>query len=218
MCADGSRCPRKTNAPADYAAPYHEAVKMHGAGFEATLWSSPKTQNLRFKIITDMAPLANKRILDAGAGQGDFAHYLIEHQIGFAHYVGLDCVPELVCAAKENAPAQCAFYEEDFIKDEKVFGRFEPDWVIFSGSLNTLDETQARKTIQQALDAAREGVVFNFLSNRFHEKWKEHELPPARRFDTLAFLDWSLERSSRVSFQQDYLDGHDATILIYNEC
>jgi hypothetical protein len=60
-------------------------------------------------------------------------------------------------------------------------------------------------------------VVFNFLSDRVHPRWAEQDLGPARRFDTAAWLDWSLELSTCVSFTQDYLHGHDATILIRHE-
>ena len=36
-----------------------------------------------------------------------------------------------------------------------------------------------------AFDAAAQGVVFNFLSDRPHPRWKEKDLRPARRFDTV---------------------------------
>ena len=62
--------------------------------------------------------------------------------------------------------------------------------------------------------AATHGVVFNFLSDRCHERFADRDLTPARRFDTAAWLDWSLHQTPLVSFTQDYLDGHDATILL----
>ena len=75
------------------------------------------------------------------------------------------------------------------------------------------DRTRARA----GFDASAQGVVFNFLSDKCHPRWSGRDLTPARRFDTLAWLRWSFELSSRVCFTQSYMDGHDATILILHE-
>ena len=80
-----------------------------------------------------------------------------------------------------------------------------------------MDDEMARKLIEAALEASAQGVIFNFLSDRHHPKWADRDLGPSRRFDTKAWLDWALGKSSRVSFTQDYLDGHDATIMIRHE-
>ena len=60
-------------------------------------------------------------------------------------------------------------------------------------------------------------MVFNFLSDRPHKRWADCDLAPAGRFDTAAWLDWAMDQSSKVAFTQDYLDGHDATILIRHD-
>jgi hypothetical protein len=98
-----------------------------------------------------------------------------------------------------------------------VLARDHPDYVCLSGTLNTMNDDLARRVVRAAFDAAGQGVVFNFLSNRPHARWSGRDLAPARRFDTAAWLDWSLGLSSRVSFTQDYLDGHDATIMIRHD-
>ena len=71
-----------------------------------------------------------------------------------------------------------------------------------------------RAALKASFEAAAVGVVFNFLSNRPDEQWHDKDLGPARRFDTIRWLDWSLHLTSLVRFAQDYLDGHDATIVI----
>lgn len=91
------------------------------------------------------------------------------------------------------------------------------DYICFSGSLNTMDEAVARRLVDRAFDAAAQGVIFNFLSNRCHPRWHQRSLGPARRFNTLAWLDWAMSRTSRVAFTQDYLDGHDATLLLRHD-
>ena len=39
----------------------------------------------------------------------------------------------------------------------------------------------------------------------------------ATSIDTVAWLDFALGLGSRVSFTQDYFDGHDATILVRHD-
>ena len=67
----------------------------------------------------------------------------------------------------------------------------------------------------QAFDAARVGVVFNFLSNRPHREWDGRDLTPARRYDTVDWLDWAMGRTPLVRFSQAYYRGHDATIAMF---
>jgi hypothetical protein len=76
---------------AEYLQPYRDSAMKHGSDFEVTLWASPHSQQLRFKIFTQMCDLTGKRMLDAGCSRGDFAIYLIEHQIAFDRFIGVDC-------------------------------------------------------------------------------------------------------------------------------
>ena len=80
-----------------------------------------------------------------------------------------------------------------------------------------MDEESARRLVQTSFEAATQGVVFNFLSNRPNEEWEGKALGPAHRFDTIRWLDWALHLTPRVRFAQDYLDGHDATIVMRRE-
>ncbi len=110
-----------------------------------------------------------------------------------------------------------SFHVTDLVADASVFARHEPDWVCLSGTLNTMDENTARRLVEAAFDAAAQGVVFNFLSDRFLPRWEGRDLAPAHRFDTAAWLSWAMTLTSRVSFTQTYLDGHDATLMIVHD-
>jgi hypothetical protein len=57
-------------------------------------------------------------------------------------------------------------------------------------------------------------VVFNFLSDRAGPECLARDVGPARRFNTVGMIDWALTHTSLVSFSQDYMDGHDATIMM----
>ncbi len=200
-----------------YLDPYREAVGRHGPGFEATLWGSREAQVLRFDVMVDLAGFESCVVLDAGCGEGDFAARLLEREVPFERFVGVDAVPEMIESARRRDLPRCVFEARDVVADPAVLSTGGPDFVCISGALNTMDEPVARRLVAGAFEAAAQGVVFNFLSDRHHPKWNDRNLGPAHRFDTLAWLDWAFGKTCRVSFTQDYLDGHDATIMMRHE-
>ncbi|MHC4989543.1 MAG: methyltransferase domain-containing protein [Planctomycetota bacterium] len=204
-----------------FLTPYREAVERHGPSFEATLWGSRAAQQLRFDVMIDQIEPRGCTLLDAGCGQGDFAQRLLDRDIDFAHYVGIDALEPMIESARErrldDGRGRVRFEVMDLLAGAQTLGRFEADYVCISGTLNTMDEATARSLVKAAYEQAAQGVVFNFLSDRCHQDWAERDLRPARRFDTVGWLDWSMRLSSRVSFTQAYLDGHDATIAIHHE-
>jgi len=200
-----------------YLQPYRQAVERHGAGFEATLWHSVEAQVLRFDVMIGLSHLEGRAVLDVGCGQGDFAARLLERRVPFARYVGVDALAEMVEAARQRRLERCEFICRDALADPAVLRTGEPDYVCICGTLNTMDEQTARRLVGAAFDAAARAVVFNFLSSPDHPRFAGRDTAPARRFDPLRWLDFALGLSTRVTFTQAYLDGHDATILIEHD-
>jgi len=210
---------------AAYLEPYEVAAKRHGASFEATLWASRDAQRERFRIIGTMAELSGRVLLDAGSGCGDLALFLRERGVHPARYIGLEGVAQVASAACQCAIPGAEFVEADFVADHQVFSRHRPDVIVFSGSLNTLDQGEALAVLDRAWAAVgaapclaqgqTAALVFNFLSDRCSDRLRRQDSSPARRFDTTAMLDWTLQRCPAVRFRQDYLpEGHDATIAM----
>ena len=200
-----------------YLKPYREAMQQFGPGFQATLWNSRESQVLRFDVMIDLAGFDDCVVLDAGCGPGDLAARLIERNVAFTRYVGIDAMAEMIETAQARQLARCEFRVADLLSVPAVLGDVEPDYVCISGTLNTMDEDAARRLVSAAFDAAAQGVIFNFLSDRPHSRFDGKDLTPASRFDTVRWIDWAMGRSSRVSFTQAYLDGHDATIMIQHD-
>ncbi len=207
----------------DYLKPYAEAVRTHGAGFEATLWLSREKQAQRFAVIAEATDLTGRVIVDAGCGLGDFAAYLHERGVEYGRYIGLEAIPEMVARARSRALPEARFEVVDFARDADCFARLAKsdryDIAVFSGSLNTFDEDHARAVVRRAFDEAGiggggGGVVFNFLSSR-HGKEHTPDPSPARRFDPLRMADWALGLTPRVLLRQDYMGGHDATVGMF---
>ncbi len=197
-----------------YLNPYREAVTKHGPGFAATLWGTEAAQKLRFDVFQNMAGFDGCSLLDAGCGQGDMAAHYLKSGVALNRYHGVDALPEMVEKAIARNLPRCTFATADLVNDSSIWSHADADYICFSGTLNTMNDDMARGLIHAAFTAAHQGVIFNFLSDRPHPRWHDRDLTPARRFSTLDWLDWSFTLSSRVCFAQDYLDGHDATILI----
>ncbi|MDP6312237.1 MAG: NAD(P)-binding domain-containing protein [Phycisphaerales bacterium] len=88
------------------------------------------------------------------------------------------------------------------------------DWIVVSGTLNTMEQPLAETILHTAWQSCDIGLTFNFLSDRPHPRWHDADLGPAHRFHLPAWYAWALERTPLVACRQDYLDGHDATILM----
>ena len=100
-----------SKAPDAYLEPYREAQKRHGHGFDVTLWGSPKTQQTRFGVFTEMVYLPGKRILDAGCSRGDFAAFLLERELAYESFTGVDGLPEVIDYANKRGLPRAEFHD-----------------------------------------------------------------------------------------------------------
>lgn len=147
-----------------YLQPYLDAARTHGDGFGSLLWASPQTQAARFDAIRRIVDLAGKSVLDVGCGRADLLEYLLKHGIRPADYVGIEAVDALANAAERKQLPGCVIVRADFVAEPlRLFAG--ADVVIFSGSLNTADDSVFYTTLRHAFEAATESLVFNFLDS-----------------------------------------------------
>lgn len=197
-----------------YLEPYRQSHARHGAEFPVTLWASPQSQELRFRVFTEMCFLAGKRILDAGCGRGDLAAYLWHRQILYERYIGIDALEEVIVYARSRNLPRAEFHAGDILLDPTVLRIGQPQVICISGTLNTMTLEAATQVLENAWAAAEETLLFNFLSARCAAAAPRQE-EPVHRMDPLYFLDWALKKTSQVQFRQDYFPhGHDATICM----
>ena len=150
-------------------------------------------------------------ILDVGCGLGDFADYLIDHQISFASFQGIDAMEQMISEANNKSLPRCTFSIGDVIENEGLLQGF--DWITMSGTLNAMPQSLAMELVSKAFSACTIGVAYNFLSNQCKHNLEE-DLTPASRFDTVQMLEQAFKLTRNVTFDQSYLDGHDATIIL----
>jgi SAM-dependent methyltransferase len=155
-------------APEPYLLPYLRAAHQHGADFPSLLWASPHTQAARFDAIERLGRLHGKSVLDVGCGRADLLTFLLGRGVRPADYVGIEAVEDLAVAAEANCRKlpDATILRADFFREPlRMF--VAADVVVFSGSLNTIEDGDFYATVRRAYDAAAEAVVFNFLCNSY---------------------------------------------------
>lgn len=197
-----------------YLTPYRRAQRTTGTDFDVTLWANPRSQQRRFAVMERMVMLAGRRILDAGCSRGDFAQYLIERNVAYARFIGIDGLAEVIDFARTRGLRDAEFHCGDFVSDPSLLRTGDPQVIAISGSLNTMQDDLAMQVLENAWQATQEVLIFNFLSDRAHAAAPPQQ-DPARRLNTMRLLDWALDRTWAVQLRHDYFrDGHDATIMM----
>jgi len=192
----------------NYLEPYTAAAKRYGAGFSSLLWASPRTQRARFDALARLGDFQGRCVLDVGCGRADLVDYLCQNKLTPHRYIGIEAVTQLADAARAKPHDFAKILEADFIIDPSAMN-VDAQLVVFSGSLNTLDDRTFYTSLRCGFAAARSAVIFNFLSSpllagQSYLHWRH----PA---DVLAF---ARTLSSDVQALEDYLQG-DCTIAIW---
>lgn len=155
-------------APEPYLLPYLRAAERHGSAFPTLLWASPQTQSKRFDAIERLGNLHGKSVLDAGCGRADLLTFLLDRGVRPDDYVGIEAVEDLAAAAEINCRRLpgATVIRADFVREPaRLFAG--ADVVVFSGSLNTVEDAEFYETLRRAFDAAAESLVFNFLCHSY---------------------------------------------------
>jgi SAM-dependent methyltransferase len=197
-----------------YLEPYRRSQRRHGTRFEVTCWASPDSQRRRFEVFAELVFLGGSCILDAGCSRGDFAAYLLEEEIPFTRYIGIDALGGVIEHARQRGLARCEFHVGDLLTEPRLLCLGRPDVICMSGTLNTMDDAHALALLESAWQAAGQALLFNFLSDRCGVR-APGQSGGCRRLDTLGIMNWALSWTWDVAFRQDYFaDGHDATIAM----
>lgn len=138
---------------------YEALLQEHGDSHLSAQYSSRESQEVRFRILADIADLNGKRILDFGCGTGHLATYLKANGVS-CEYTGVDIVPGFFPVAREKNPEARFGLMEEF--------RWETfDYAFVSGVFNNrMDHNEAfyQQTVRQLLDMVTGGLAFNMMS------------------------------------------------------
>jgi SAM-dependent methyltransferase len=184
-------------------AKYRNGFEEHGYSPKALGWDKGR-QDIRFAVLLGFFPeLRGKSILDIGCGFGDL-NRVIESRVGSEYeYVGVDLVGELVEVARERNPgANLRFVEADFLAApfDETF-----DIVVASGIFNHKfesgeNEAFTDRVLAKAFSLCREGIAFDFLSDKVDYRYDHtyHNSP-----ERILGVAYTLSR--RVMLRNDYM-------------
>lgn len=208
--------------PGSYLDPYRQVLEHSGPCFESLLWQSRAHQEVRFRTIAEVGGLAGRVVADLGCGRADMLAWLHGAGIRVARYIGVDALAPMIGCGAEVARAlgykEACFMLADFAVDGRLMGALVRSHgaqaLVFSGSLNTMEEPMARAVLGRAWEAIKDvrggRLVFNFLSDYDGPGPRGY----TRRFATDELLAWAKSCTERVLFRHDYLGTRDATIAM----
>jgi SAM-dependent methyltransferase len=193
---------------------YEDGYREFGYDERALRWSKVK-QWARFDILTSHFDCRGKAILDIGCGFGDLILTLNEKAAGEYEYLGIDLSPSLVNRARieYGGSPEIRFECGDFLAADIP----EADFAIASGIFNIKlaegdNDFFIFQTMTKAFDLCREGIAFDFLSDRV-----DYRLPESFHASPERILSLAHGLSRRVILRSDYMPFEFAIIVFKDD-
>jgi len=82
---------------------FSSKAKEHGDSVRSLAWESDYTQQTRFAVLSEIAPLDGMRVLDVGCGKADLFAFLLDRGTD-VNYYGVDFTRELLEIARKKYP------------------------------------------------------------------------------------------------------------------
>jgi trans-aconitate methyltransferase len=185
---------------------YKEALAIFGDHDARSVhWSSEEGQHTRFLVLSQVANLSHRSVLDVGCGLGDFYKFFIDQKID-VDYTGIDIIADFIARAKERFP-DGHFECKDITAVTETY-----DVVLASGALSfkvTGSLAYHFSVIKKMYDAAKIAVAFNMLNRATHV---DDDVYAA--YNPTEVVDFCKTFCPRVEIITDYLP-QDFTIYLY---
>ena len=199
--------PNKMDDELKTARSFNALYQRHGYSYKALDWGSREGQELRFQILSEIAPLDGTTILDVGCGFGHFYNWLSTQGIRLS-YTGIDIADQIIQEAKRAHPEARFLVGSpsnlEFLRDERF------DYVFASGIFSTYTSDPMewmQSCIKRMWQWSRRGVAFNSLS-----AWALEPDPQEFYADPIAVLGGCKPLTSWISMRHDY---HSRDFSVY---
>lgn len=189
---------------------FGKLLKKYKNGWKAVGYGHRESQTIRFKVLTQIADLNHKTVLDVGCGLGHLVSFFERNKIK-VEYTGYDIIKKFIEKASKLYPEKRFEVKNimEKIPDEKF------DYVLACGVLNIPighNEEYIRELIKRMFSMCNEGVAINMLSS-----YADYYDPKCYYYSPEKILEWVLKKVSRWTvLRHDYLP-HDFTLYIYKE-
>lgn len=203
------RNPSKELSDTDAIVWFHQYKinQYNNQDYRALGWRDSESQQIRFKVLAQIADLNHHSVLDAGCGHGDLRTFL-KDVYPDVHYQGIEQMRKFVAVAQRRYATwpNTTFHEGNFMTDTLP----EVDYTLINGSLNyrSSDPEFIYKAIKRLYDNSKLGFGFNLLS---------HITPNDNlvSYNPETILTYCRTLSNHVVFKDDYAD-EDYTIFMYH--
>ncbi len=178
---------------------YKDSHEEHGISAQGVHWDSEFTQFKRFEVLTNFIKndFKDSSLIDVGCGYGAYLTYLKKENLFPDIYLGIDCEKFILDITSKKFDKN-VFLKCNILKNEIP----NADYLICSGALNILNQTDFLEAIENCYRASNKGFVFNFLS--------PHSLH-GLSFEII--YGFCKELATKVTVEDDYLPN-DCTIFL----
>lgn len=185
---------------------YKPLLEKFGSSYQAVNWGSAYGQELRFKILLEVADVAKGSILDVGCGVGQLVEYLQANSFA-GTYCGVDLLPEMVKTAAARYP------HHDFAVIDVLQGDRLPqaDFVFGSGLFYIGNQEIMERTVQSMFASCHKAAAFNTLST-----WASEKEAGEFYADPGTTLEFCRQLTPWVRLRHDYME-HDFTVYMYKQ-
>lgn len=185
---------------------YQDAYSAYGENDARSLhWTDAENQRVRFMVLSQIADLRGKSVLDVGCGLGDLYRFFLREG-HYVEYRGIDVVPEFVTAARRKYPD--AIFDVADVMD--INERY--DFVLASGALSFKVANHKEHyfgMIRKMFEIANDGVAFNMLDHATHVDNDEYAA-----WDQVEVANFCKTITPNVQVVTDYLP-QDFTVYMY---
>lgn len=189
---------------ADY---YGALIRKYGHDPRACDYGRAESQQVKFRVLSEVMSLANCSLLDVGCGFADFAGFL-QSRFAELQYTGIDLCADMVSEAKRNRPDLDLRVAN--IADVPLDRTF--DVVVANGIFYLLGERPApimHHMIERMFSLARKAVAFNSLS-----AWARDQEAGEFYADPLQTIEFCRRLTPWVVLRHDY-HPRDFTVYLY---
>jgi SAM-dependent methyltransferase len=138
---------------------YRHLLAMHGDTPQAVQYSCAQSQERRFKILTEIGDIQNKKVLDFGCGTGQLGKYLESQGIEIEYY-GTDIVDEFLSLCNTKFP-------NGIFKQFSSLPKIKFDYIFISGVFNNKilnNRKFYKETLRKLFPMCKYGIAFNMMS------------------------------------------------------
>lgn len=186
---------------------YEGLIRQYGHDPRACDYGRPESQNLKFRVLSEVLPLNNCSLLDVGCGFADFANFLKDEFTGL-RYSGIDLCSAMVSEAQRNHSHLDLSVAN--INDAPLNRTF--DVVSANGIFYLLGDhawPMMQRMIERMYALATKAVSFNSLS-----AWARDQESGEFYADPLRTLDFCRRLTPWVVLRHDY-HPRDFTVYLY---